>query len=57
MRDGRRATRVWRVWIAALVLVLGATGQPASAQETPADQEIRHQLNTLPRISVFDWLQ
>jgi osmotically-inducible protein OsmY len=54
MRDGRRAARVW---IAALVLVLGATGQPASAQETPTDQEIRHQLNTLPRISVFDWLQ
>src|SRR4029450_104174 len=54
MRDGRRAARVW---IGALVLVLGATGQPASAQETPPDQEIRHQLNTLPRISVFDWLQ
>jgi hyperosmotically inducible protein len=53
MRERRRAARVW---LAALVLVAGATGQ-ASAAETPTDQEIRHQLNTLPRISVFDWLQ
>jgi hyperosmotically inducible periplasmic protein len=56
MREGRRPARLW-MWVAGLVLVAGATGQAASAQETPTNQEIRHQLNTLPRISVFDWLQ
>ena len=54
MREGRRAARLW---IVGLALIVGIAIQPAIAQETPTDQEIRHQLNALPRISVFDWLQ
>jgi hyperosmotically inducible protein len=46
-----------RVWILGVVLALAVAIWPAAAQVTPTDQEIRHQLNALPRISVFDWLQ
>ena len=54
MREGKRVAR----WAGlALSLAVGLGIRPALAQETPTDQEIRHQLNTLPRISVFDWLQ
>lgn len=54
MRERNRAARVW---VLSLTLIAGLTARPALAQETPTDQEIRHQLNSLPRISVFDWLQ
>jgi hyperosmotically inducible periplasmic protein len=54
MRMGRRAMRMW---VLGLALAASLAGRPAIAQETPTDQEIRHQLNALPRISVFDWLQ
>jgi len=54
MGDSRR---VARVWILGLALLAGIAGRPANAQEMPTDQEIRHQLNSLPRISGFDWLQ
>lgn len=54
MREGTRAARRW---VLGLTLAAGLAAQPALAQETPTDQEIRHQLNALPRISVFDWLQ
>lgn len=53
----RKRTRTASVWMSALVIALGLTGRPARAQETPTDHEIRHELNALPRISVFDWLQ
>jgi hyperosmotically inducible protein len=45
------------LWLVGLMLGVGVGSRPASAQETPTDIEIRHQLNALPRISVFDWLQ
>ncbi len=54
MREGKRAARVW---ILAMAMALGLGMRPTLAQETPTNQEIRHQLNSLPRISVFDWLQ
>ena len=54
MREGARAARRW---VLGLTLAAGLAAQPALAQETPTDQEIRHQLNALPRIGVFDWLQ
>ena len=53
----RKRTRTAGVWMSARVMVLALTGRPAHAQETPTDHEIRHELNALPRISVFDWLQ
>src|SRR5262245_43813147 len=54
MREEKRAGRVW---ILSLALMASLAAGAARAQETPTDQEIRHQLNSLPRISVFDWLQ
>lgn len=54
MREGTRAARRW---VFGLTLAAGLAAQPALAQQTPTDQAIRHQLNALPRISVFDWLQ
>src|SRR4029450_7485921 len=54
MREEKRAGRVW---VLSLAMMASLAGAAARAQETPTDQEIRHQLNSLPRISVFDWLQ
>ena len=53
----RKRARTARMWMSAVMIALGLTGPPARAQETPTDHEIRHELNALPRISVFDWLQ
>ena len=53
----RKRARTARVWMSAVMIAHGLTGPPAHAQETPTDHEIRHELNALPRISVFDWLQ
>jgi hyperosmotically inducible protein len=54
MREEKRAGRVW---VLSLAMMASLAGAAARAQETSTDQEIRHQLNSLPRISVFDWLQ
>jgi hyperosmotically inducible protein len=53
----RKRARTARVWMSAVMIAHGLTGPPAHAQETPTDHEICHELNALPRISVFDWLQ
>jgi hyperosmotically inducible protein len=54
MRERKRAARVV---ILGILIAFGVGVRPALAQDSPSEHEIRHELNALPRISVFDWLQ